>query len=115
MKKHTFLIPAVVAFVLLFALVVIPIAKREFNKQLAQKSDLASISKSMSHEEVVEILGVLYDSHSIGEYDDIDRIAEKIDKENQIDYVCYWRLSDSKQTFWVGFDSQRRVVSTLLQ
>lgn len=115
MKKDSLLTTALFAFGALLIVAAFFGGNLVYKSKLPEKSDTTSINASMAHEEVVEELGVLYDSTPFGDYEHVDRIAKQMDQAELVDRVSYWRLSDSKETFWVGFDDEKRVVSTLIK
>jgi hypothetical protein len=74
-----------------------------------------AIRIGMGREEVVALLQPMYDDCPPGEYPDVDATLSKMENREAISDVAVWRLAFSLKHLWVGFGTDERVVSTLME
>jgi hypothetical protein len=80
-----------------------------------RRSDVLSVEPGMTRQDVVKLLGVLYDGCAPGECDDFDRVIGGMDNSDSIAYASCWRIGWSRDMFWVGFNENETVIATHLE
>jgi hypothetical protein len=103
--------------VLAFALLVMPLCAGVWvlEELHARRGAANAIAMGMDRTQVVDLLGAMYDDCRPGEYPDVDARLSKMENRDAISYVATWRLAYSRGHFSVGFDDERKVVSTLME
>ena len=84
-------------------------------KHFADRSAVDAITPGLSHSNLVERLGVMYDSIKTGEYDDMDGVLAGMPRNDSITLLCIWRVRYSRDLLWVGLDDSDTVISVWLQ
>ena len=79
------------------------------------KSAVDAITPGLSHSNVVQHLGVMYDSAKPGDYADMDRVLSGMQNKESIARLCVWRVRYSRDLFWVGLDDSDTVISARKQ
>ena len=74
------------------------------------QSAIQTIIPGHSHSNVVQRLGVMYDSAKPGEYADMDRVLTEMQNTETISRLCVWRIRSSRDLFWVGLDESDTVI-----
>ena len=75
------------------------------------QSTVDAIIPGLSHSNVVQRLGVMYDSLNPNDSDDIGIILSAMQHTESITHLCVWRVRHTRTRFWVGFDDANTVVS----
>lgn len=81
----------------------------------ANRRATSLVQPGMTKQQVVSSLGVMYDDSKQGEYTKVDAVIANMDGNATIDRVCGWRVAFSFDRFWVGFDTNEKVVATYLE
>jgi hypothetical protein len=81
----------------------------------ARREAANAIRIGMGRDEVVGLLGAMYDDCRPGEYADVDAALSQMENGDAIVRVAHWRLAYSFTQVWVGFDAARNVVSIRMQ
>ncbi|MGB4019546.1 MAG: hypothetical protein WBK78_08600 [Syntrophomonadaceae bacterium] len=79
------------------------------------KSTIQTIIPGLSHSNVVQRLGVMYDSAKPGEYTDMDKVLSGMQNNESISRLCVWRIRSSRDLFWVGLDDSDTVISVRIE
>ena len=79
------------------------------------QSATQTIIPGLSHSNVVQRLGVMYDSVKPGEYADTDKVLSEMPSKESIVRLCVWRVRYSRGSFWVGLDNSDTVISVRLE
>ena len=79
------------------------------------QSTVDAIIPGLSHSNVVQRLGVMYDSAKPGEYSDMDSVLSIMQGKESIARLCVWRVRHSRDLFWVGLDDKDIVISVKFQ
>ena len=107
---------AMASLVIVAAIIgVLFIGYRYFEAHYPDQSTVDAIIPGLSHSNVVQRLGVMYDSTKPGEYSDTDRILSGMQKKESIARLCVWRVRNTRDLFWVGYDDTDSVISVTLQ
>lgn len=81
----------------------------------ADRSAVIAITPGLSRSNVVQRLGVMYDSAKPGEYADMDSVLSGMQSKESIARLCVWRVRYSRDLFWVGLDDSDTVISVRIQ
>ena len=103
------------AVVIAALILVIFIGLRFAEMSYADRSAVDAITPGLSHSNVVELLGVMYDSAKPGEYADMDSVLTGMQSKESIARLCVWRVRNTRDLFWVGLDDSDTVISAWLQ
>jgi hypothetical protein len=82
---------------------------------LADRTATDTITPGLSYSNVVDRLGVMYDSLKPGEYADTDNVIADMPQKDSITRLCVWRIRNSRDFFWVGFDETDAVIAMKIQ
>ena len=74
-----------------------------------------AVLPGMSRHQVEESLWVLYDDYRRGRYPETDRIILAMPTPDKVAVVCCWRIKDSADRLWVGFDTANVVIGTYIE
>ena len=91
------------------------IGYRYFEAHYPDQSTVDAIIPGLSHSNVVQRLGVMYDSAKPGEYADMDKVLSGMQNNESISRLCVWRIRSSRDLFWVGLDDSDTVISVRIQ
>ena len=94
---------------------IIFIGYRVFEAHYPDQSTVDAIIPGLSHSNVVQRLGVIYDSTKPGDYSDTDKILSGMQRKESIARLCVWRVRNTRDLFWVGYDETDTVISVTLQ
>ena len=110
-RLHSIVGLAMVAAILCALLIGYRIAESHY----PDRSAIDGIRPGLSHSNVVQRLGVMYDSTKPGEYSDTDRILSGMQRKESIARLCVWRVRNTRDLFRVGYDETDTVISVTLQ
>lgn len=79
------------------------------------QSAVDAIIPGLSHSNVVQRLGVMYDRTKLGEYSDTDKILSGMQRKESIARLCVWRVRNTRDSLWVGYDETDTVISVWMQ
>jgi hypothetical protein len=105
----TVVVVGVVCCALLFS------ALRVAESMHPDKTAAFAVQPGMSRHQVVESLWVLYDDYRRGRYPEVDRIILAMPTPDKVAVVCCWRIKDSADRLWVGFDKADVVIGTYIE
>ena len=91
------------------------IGYRYFEAHYPDQSTVDAIIPGLSHSNVVQRLGVIYDSTKPGDYSDTNEILSGMQRKESIARLCVWRVRNTRDLFWVGYDETDTVISVTLQ
>ena len=94
---------------------IIFIGYRFFEAHYPDQSTVDAIIPGLSHSNVVQRLGVIYDSTKPGDYSHTDKILSGMQRKESIARLCAWRVRNTRDLFWVGYDETDTVISVTLQ
>ena len=90
---------------------IIFIGYRVFEAHYPDQSTVDAIIPGLSHSNVVQRLGVMYDSLNPNDNADMGIILSAMQHTESITRLCVWRVRHTRNRFWVGFDDANTVVS----
>ena len=99
---------AIVAIILIIALGLIGVDRVLY----PSRSEIEKISPGMTKDEVITLLGGLYDESRLGEYNEIDRMVGERDQGQYAASIISYRISSSRDTVWIMCDGDDRVIET---
>ena len=106
-RLHSIVGLAMVAAILCALLIGYRIAESHY----PDRSAIDGIRPGLSHSNVVQRLGVMYDSLNPSENADMGRILSAMQHTESITRLCVWRVRHTRNRFWVGFDDADAVIS----
>ena len=68
----------------------------------ATPSAASSVKYGMPRSYVVNLLGGMYDSANSGEFTDAELSC--MSNRASISKICWWRISQTRDIYWIGFD-----------
>lgn len=110
-RSHVLTGAAVIAACILLIIVGFHYSEKFF----ADRNAVAAIGPGMSRSNVVQLLGVMYDDAKPGEYADVDSVLSRMQGNEDIAHLSSWRIRNSRELFWVGFDDRDSVISVTIQ
>ena len=105
-------LPSIVGLVIGAAILfAIFIGDRIAESHYPDRSAIDGIRPGLSHSNVVQRLGVMYDSLNPNDNADTGKILSAMQRTGSITRLCVWRVRHTGNRFWVGFDDANTVIS----